>query len=123
LEGLGQLTDEALPIESVQEDTGMIPSGPGPWNEFNPDAPKDKEVVEEAEIINKNNKDDVVITDGTEGNAAAAGVATIAATNNPDANSVENDSVIRVNAYKDIIRSNGRRQAYRRLRRGMGQCL
>ena len=104
LEGLGEMTGEGLPIEAVQEDTGMISSGPGPWNEFNPDAPKNKEVVEEAEIINKNNNDDVVITDGSEGNAAATGVATVAATNNPDANSVENDSVIRVNAYKDVIR-------------------
>ena len=101
LEGLGQLSDEALPIESVQEDTNFnLIDAPVDM----PFAPKDKEVVEEAEIINKNNDDDIVITDGSEGNAAATGVATVAATNNPDANSVENDSVIRVNAYKDIIR-------------------
>jgi hypothetical protein len=101
LEGLGELAGEQLPVESVQEDTNFnLINAPVDM----PFAPKDKKVVEEAEIINKNNQDDVVITDGSEGNAAATGVATVAATNNPDANSVENDSVIRVNAYKDVIR-------------------
>ena len=101
LEGLGELAGEQLPVESVQEDTNFnLITAPVDM----PFAPKDKKVVEEAEIINKNNQDDVVITDGSEGNAAATGVATVAATNNPDANSVENDSVIRVNAYKDVIR-------------------
>ena len=101
LEGLGEMMDEKLPVESVQEDTNFnLITAPVDM----PFAPKDKKVVEEAEIINKNNQDDVVITDGSEGNAAATGVATVAATNNPDANSVENDSVIRVNAYKDVIR-------------------
>ena len=103
LEGLGELAGEQLPVESVQEDTSVqlipLPGKTGPV-----DKPVIEEKVEEAEIINKNNDDDVVITDGSEGNAAATGVATVAATNNPDANSVENDSVIRVNAYKDVIR-------------------
>jgi len=111
LEGLGELAGD--PLEAVQEDTssttgpaetGPTERGPGPWNEFQSITKKIDKIVEEPEIININNDDDVVITDGSEGNAAATGVATVAATNNPDANSVENDSVIRVNAYKDVIR-------------------
>ena len=100
LETIGELAGEAL--EPVQEDTNaqLIPF---PGQDRHPEKKIDK-VVEEAEIINKNNKNDVVVTDGSEGNAAAAGYATVAATGNPDANSVENDSVIRVNAYKDVIR-------------------
>jgi len=102
--GLEALGSEGL--EAVQEDTSpqIIPLPGKLTGPVDTPKPKVEEVVEETEIFNKNNKEDVVITDGSEGNAAAAGVATVAATNNPDANSVENDSVTRVNAYKDIIR-------------------
>ena len=122
LEGLGEAMGEKLPIESVQEDT-QISAFPGGFEE------KIEEKVEKPEIINKNNDDDVVITDGSEGNAAATGVATVAATNNPDANSVENDSVIRVNAYKDIIRQfigsgdKGERMQKSALLMQIGGCL
>ena len=78
LEGLGEMVGEPLPVESVQEDTSaqIIPIE-GKGSAF-PGGFEEK--VEETEIINKNNDDDVVITDGSEGNAAAAGVATVAAT-------------------------------------------
>ena len=113
LETLGEMTPGGL--EKVQEDTSatIIPpegGAPGPWNEFNPyniqSIKKELQNLEEGKnsAINKNNDKDVVITTGEEGNKAATNKATTSAANNPDSETVQNDSVTRVNAYKDVIR-------------------
>ena len=113
LEALGEMSPNAL--ERVQEDTSPMvipPEGgtPGPWNEFNPynikqikqELKKSREKGEST--IDDKDNEDVVITHGNEGSNAAAGEASVSAANDPDSESIQSDSVSRVNAYKDIIR-------------------